>query len=589
LRNLLVPSLLVASLATPCLAQQRQLVFGEAATPETVRIEGTVPVSTGSVANPMNAPVILPQANATTFGNTNNSIPFAYYPNRYQQVFLGSEMPASHRVIGLGLRQDQALSGPTYRGATIEVEIRIGYTTLDHTTLTTTFDSNWNAGTPLQVLPRTSFKLPDFRTPAPTDPSVFLIQIPFKLPFTWVQTAGRNLLIEIVVWGNDRYATFAYYPDAASGTTVTTTRLYSAGFPTAPVGTIGRNYGLVMAMLDALKTAADYSYYGTGCKGTGGFAGDVLPSYYATSMGGSTNTIPFSQINYRYQQVLLGSELPAPAVYNALHFRQGGSAITGGNVNLKLDIGYTTYDPATLTTTFASNYTSGPLTTVYDGTFSFPALPTPNTNPAAFDKIGVPFNAPWIYTPAAGKNILFEVLNRNTTSISAALDNCSGAPNATTTRLYASGTAAVTGSATRNYGIVVGFGKAGNGSAVPLLTNTGYPLIGTPIEIVLSAARKSSVAICPIGSSNTMWGALPLPFDMTVLNAPGCFLRAALDGVLLGVATDASGNGKFTLPIPNAVGLVGVKFYNQFLVFDAPANTLGIVVTNGGVATIGEM
>jgi hypothetical protein len=305
-------------------------------------------------------------------------------------------------------------------------------------------------------------------------------------------------------------------------------------------------------------------------------------------MGNNANSFPWGTSNQRFQQPFLGSELPNPAAYTALHLRAGTSASTvGGNVSLEIFLGYTTLNETTLTTNYSSNMDSGPLTQVYNATFNFPPFAV-NTDPQNFNQIAIPFAAPWTYIPAAGKNILMEVLNKNTTAVSQFPDNCSGAPNATTSRLYATGTAAVTGTITRNYGPVIGLAKAGNGSAVPSLTVTGLPIINTPLTIKLGAARKNSVAICPVGSSNTLWGALPLPFDLTVVNAPGCWLRASLDGLIVGAVTDANGNGQFILPIPNAIGLSGVVFYNQWLVFDAPANTLGIVTTNGGKATIGE-
>jgi hypothetical protein len=569
-------------LTVPCLAQQqRKLLPGETPVPE----GQYVPAPTSN-ANPASNLGVVPAAARTAFGNSNNNFPFSSLPMRYQQVNLGSDLPASHRIIGLGLRQDQSFSG--YTGATIDVEMKVGYTTFSDTTLTTTFDSNFNAGAPLPVLPRTNVVMPQMRPTLPTDPNVFFFQVPWRIPFPWVQQAGRNILIEIVVHGNDRYTSFTYPLDAQSlASAGTGARLYNSGFPTAPFGTLGLNFALVLNYLDVLQTAADYSYYGTGCKGTGGFAGDIVPKYFGGAMGGSTNTIPWSSTNYRFQQVFLGSELPIPAAYTALHLRPGSSTYTGGNWALEVYFGYTTYNETTMTTNFSSNMDSGPLTQVYNSTVSFPPI-TPNTDPQNFNQISIPFSAPWAYIPAAGKNVLMEVLNKNTTAVSYAVDNCSGAPNATTSRLYASGLTAVTGSKTTNYGIVIGLAKAGNGSATPSLTATGLPIIGQPITVKLSAARKLSAAICPLGTSNTLWGALPLPFDMTVVGAPGCFLRASLDGLIIGGATDANGNAQFTLPIPNAIGLSGVVFYNQWIVFDAPANTLGLVLTNGGKATIGE-
>ena len=58
--------------------------------------------------------------------------------------------------------------------------------------------------------------------------------------------------------------------------------------------------------------------------------------------------------------------------------------------------------------------------------------------------------------------------------------------------------------------------------------------------------------------------------------APPCVARSS-----------TAGAGSLTLPIPNVTGLIGVKFYNQYIALDAPANTLGLTFTNGGAGKIG--
>jgi hypothetical protein len=39
--------------------------------------------------------------------------------------------------------------------------------------------------------------------------------------------------------------------------------------------------------------------------------------------------------------------------------------------------------------------------------------------------------------------------------------------------------------------------------------------------------------------------------------------------------------------VPNDPNLVGAVFYNQFLLLDLQANQLGLIVSNGGKATLG--
>ena len=61
-----------------------------------------------------------------------------------------------------------------------------------------------------------------------------------------LNTAGTNVLVETINYGNtNNNALFTYPLDAASGTT--TTRLYASGNPGASTGTLGLGYGLIYA------------------------------------------------------------------------------------------------------------------------------------------------------------------------------------------------------------------------------------------------------------------------------------------------------------------------------------------------------
>ncbi|MCB9880975.1 MAG: hypothetical protein H6834_04235 [Planctomycetes bacterium] len=51
--------------------------------------------------------------------------------------------------------------------------------------------------------------------------------------------------------------------------------------------------------------------------------------------------------------------------------------------------------------------------------------------------------------------------------------------------------------------------------------------------------------------------------------------------------TDASGFASVELPIPGSITFQGVKFYNEWFVFDQAANALGMTFSNGGAGTIG--
>jgi hypothetical protein len=85
-----------------------------------------------------------------------------------------------------------------------------------------------------------------------------------------------------------------------------------------------------------------------------------------------------------------------------------------------------------------------------------------------------------------------------------------------------------------------------------------------------------------LGVSDTNYSGTPLPVDLSMLNAPGCFLRTSIEDVqplqnVLGTAT-----WSFVIPpVP------GATFYLQTVPFDPVANPLGLTFSNGGRAVVG--
>ena len=79
-----------------------------------------------------------------------------------------------------------------------------------------------------------------------------------------------------------------------------------------------------------------------------------------------------------------------------------------------------------------------------------------------------------------------------------------------------------------------------------------------------------------------------MPFNLTPLGLPGCTLYATFEVYPFTTRlTSSQGAASVLLVLPNDRNLVGGRFYNQWLIVDAPANPLGIVFTNGGAALIG--
>jgi hypothetical protein len=201
----------------------------------------------------LGARTLLPAVAATTWGG-GNAIPLGWSPNRYQQVFLGSELPTAFTIGGLSLRQPH--TGPTAPRFTIDVEIKVGYTTRWGTGLATTFATNWDVAPPVTVLPRTFVELPDQPAPPPNHTDV-LVTIPWTVPFAWAPQPGRNLLVDITVFGNSYGSQIYGYP---IDNTVGTYSIY--GTPaTATVANGGlRAFGPVMSFVELTNTAIPALY-----------------------------------------------------------------------------------------------------------------------------------------------------------------------------------------------------------------------------------------------------------------------------------------------------------------------------------------
>lgn len=119
----------------------------------------------------------------------------------------------------------------------------------------------------------------------------------------------------------------------------------------------------------------------------------------------------------------------------------------------------------------------------------------------------------------------------------------------------------------------------GGGGAVPVLSNTGVPVINKSFDINLSLARASSAAVL-------LFGALRVNVNLSSAGAPGCFLLTP-PILIVGLPTSATGTAKLTIPIPNDTRLIRARFQQQWAVIDPPTNALQLVFSNGGEGQIG--
>jgi hypothetical protein len=186
------------------------------------------------------AGVIVPQAQATAMGDSQNIFPHGQPNMRYQQVFLSSEIPSPAALLGYELRQNDILIA--HDAGTSTLTIQLGYTTKTHQTLTSSYAGNADQGPLTTVLNAGVISFPAL-SGVNTNPNQFAVKILFTTPFPFTPTTGQNLLIEIANVGSTIARS---YWDAASSTT--SARLY--GTPaTATTGTVALGYGLVMRLV----------------------------------------------------------------------------------------------------------------------------------------------------------------------------------------------------------------------------------------------------------------------------------------------------------------------------------------------------
>src|SRR5262249_44783978 len=101
---------------------------------------------------------------------------------------------------------------------------------------------------------------------------------------------------------------------------------------------------------------------------------------------------------------------------------------------------------------------------------------------------------------------------------------------------------------------------------IPSMFPSANPVLGTAFNTRGAYAPPTSLGFFLIGFSNTVGSSGPLPLDLAVYGAPGCFLRtdiAASDAIV----TDANGTGSINYSIPNVASLLGAPLFQQVMAY----------------------
>ena len=141
-------------------------------------------------------------------------------------------------------------------------------------------------------------------------------------------------------------------------------------------------------------------------------------------------------------------------------------------------------------------------------------------------------------------------------------------------------------------GVVLSYGAGcpGAGNAVPeASTSGGLPLPGNTLYTqVVDKANSQVNAVLLIGASNTLFGGVPLPFDMSILGGIGCDL---LTDIIVTVPASTIGGGAgagsaaIATPIPPVTGFTGLSMFVQWLIWDGQAAN-GVMSMSQGLEQI---
>jgi hypothetical protein len=121
---------------------------------------------------------------------------------------------------------------------------------------------------------------------------------------------------------------------------------------------------------------------------------------------------------------------------------------------------------------------------------------------------------------------------------------------------------------------------SGGASATPAISATGTPKVNASFAVNLGKAANSAPCALIIGAARTN-------INLAGLGAPGCSVLVASMVTLPGKAS-STGAASTKLKVPNNPYFGGKKLNFQWAVIDAKANLLGLAMTSGGEATIGN-
>ena len=251
----------------------------------------------------------------------------------------------------------------------------------------------------------------------------------------------------------------------------------------------------------------------------------TLPPIFDRIWGGNNGTGTAYGGTKGISQNLYENWLNNPSFVFGIGFRRTATTADYPAFSLDFEIvlSETTATWATLSSTFAANLGTNVTAVLPRQIINIPAKDK-NTPPQDF--ISFPITTPWFYQ---GPALLIQ-----TKAFAAVWASTWFRPD----RTFASATS----------GEAINWG--GNcGSATITSTATGSYLSGSGFSVTLGGAPSTQPSVLMLGTDLTVYGGLPLPLDLTLVNMPGCLLHVA-PLLSFNALTDAAGAANLNFSIP---------------------------------------
>lgn len=326
----------------------------------------------------------------------------------------------------------------------------------------------------------------------------------------------------------------------------------------------------------------------------------VVPKAFTTTNAASTSAFPWTYTGYvRLQQAIDPTEMGVPRLISGMSLRPrtwGSGQQQPFTLDFSVKISLCANPVNKLSGTYANNV-KGTQVEVFRGPLYF-HTPSGN-NPAEFSVV-IPFTKPFLYVGvdpilidivplspcAGGGDSRGSDFDRTSTTMYTVLGKNKAGCGAPTT----GGSASQGGFVIKFWGSTLmeyGYGCKGSSGQSPLISSTGAPKVGNAaFAVQVTNAKAQSAGALFVGIDRTRFGkAIPLPWDLTGLGAPSCWLWTDI-AFIATAPTTSTGLGIAPLPIPNNPNLSGLDLFFQWTIFDPAANTAGLAFSSGGMVRL---